>query len=155
MTEANMYPSASGLDDLFKRAGIANPLAERLTTKVLDETHRWPIKVYVAGKFEDQARLRQWAMDQERELGWQIVSSWLWELGTREECREAGLESQIAKHDLDEVKDCDVFVLDTQSPTETGGREVELGYALAHGKIVLRRGPVWNIFHTLLLELEV
>ena len=129
--------------------------ADRVTDRALDKTHQWPVRVYIAGRYEDQAELRQFALDQERELGWKIVSRWLWSPLTREQCKEAGLELQEAQLDLDEIEKCDVMIVDTHNTTETGGREVEIGYAMRAGKIVLRRGPVRNIFHHLLPEIEL
>ena len=132
-----------------------NPLAERLLPRPPMNYGKRQCKVYIAGRYEDQPRLRQFALDMEREQGWQTVASWLWSPETREQAREMGTEDGAARQDLTEIRQCDVLILDTLTPTETGGRDFEAGFAMALGKIVLRRGPSWNIFHTLLPEVEL
>lgn len=51
--------------------------------------------------------------------------------------------------DLDDISDCDVFVTFGQYPGSyyTGGRHVELGFALGLGLTCLLVGPPENVFH--------
>lgn len=57
-----------------------------------------------------------------------------------------------AAHDLDQIDKADVFIALTEppyTPHTSGGRHVELGYALAKGKDVLVIGQYENIFQLL------
>ena len=114
------------------------------------------LKVYVAGRYEDQADLRQFALDLEREMGWLVISSWLWSPATRADIdQDEVLAAETARACLTEIRHCDMVILDTGTPTQTGGREFEAGFAHALGKIVVCRGPARNIFHTLLPEVHL
>ncbi|MCP4601697.1 MAG: hypothetical protein GY847_14480 [Proteobacteria bacterium] len=89
----------------------------------------------------------------------EVVSRWVFqeneELET--ELRQDGLEAhpnvcnQIARDDLDDIQQCDMFVMFTDGPDQTsyGGRHVEMGFALALRKPVLICGPIENVFQML------
>src|SRR3990167_6917879 len=54
----------------------------------------------------------------------------------------------IAERDRTQVLECDIFIIDTQDVSETGGRECELGMALMAIKpYIFRIGPIRNVFH--------
>ena len=59
-----------------------------------------------------------------------------------------------AKGDFQDIDACDVFILSDDGYPSTGGRNVELGYALAQGKHIIRVGPSSNIFADALCDDE-
>ena len=114
------------------------------------------ITIYIASKFLSRSRLlpiRQQLISE----GFEVLSTWMIadpdmptsdtaifdSLGDcLEDCKV------MAIRDFNEVRRSDVFVIDTNDVSATGGREVELGYAKAqHGMECLRVGPIRNVFH--------
>lgn len=120
-----------------------------------------PIKrIYIAGAFEDKSFLR-FRRDEIEAIGHVVTSSWLDEtLSTN-----PGLAARyvtdvitpeaaraIAVRDLSEVHASDVLLIDTNGTNVRMGREVEFGYALAHGEQTIQTvivGPRRNVFHEL------
>ena len=105
------------------------------------------MSIYIAGKYPAQARLRA-IRDRFRRLGYIVTSSWLDEKATDENASEELMYAN-ALRDLQEVRRCEVFILDTLDESVTGGREVELGEALSLTKDLILVGPKRNIFHYL------
>jgi nucleoside 2-deoxyribosyltransferase len=108
------------------------------------------LKIYVASFFDDRERLRLeaqklWAK------GHEVVSSWLNEVSRPEHMSKEDFWRKLALKDIAEVKSANLVILDTVNETPRGGREVELGYALAQhqDKSVFLVGPVRNVFHTI------
>lgn len=128
------------------------------------------MKIYLAGPFRCKNELKPYA-DKIRKLGHEIVSTWL-ESG--EDWTQEDNDGEFyANKDLQEIKECEVFVLYNPPNEEvvtrlafalqvydktplkvlrnsgvTGGKDVEFGYALALGKRVIgisESGPV-NVF---------
>lgn len=60
-------------------------------------------------------------------------------------------KKKLALKDLAEIKSADLFVLDTEVPSERGGKEVEMGFALGQfqSKLIYIVGPLRNVFHYL------
>lgn len=114
--------------------------------------------IYIAGKYTSQARLRE-MRGKLRELGYQCESSWLDEVATDENASEKKM-IENARRDIKEVTEADVLIIDTLDESTTGGREVELGIALATpisglppqydlNTTINLVGPRRNIFHHL------
>ena len=108
--------------------------------------------IYIAGKYTAKERLLDRRNDLRR-LGYTVLSTWMDQpetdyvfLGNTEEEREARKHAE-AERDIAEVMRADVLVIDTFDESNTGGREVELGMALAVGSVLIRIGPERNIFH--------
>jgi hypothetical protein len=102
------------------------------------------MKVYIAAPWEEQPRGKLLAFALER-AGLVVTSRWL------EASRET-LTDEWATNCLHDVAGADVLVAynpETWARTGTGGRHVELGFALALGKLVLVVGARTNIFHHL------
>lgn len=101
------------------------------------------MKIYVASPYEliDKARgVSQYLESQ----GIEVTSRWL--------AGENGDKSLWAQNDLDDVARADLLL--ALNPEEyrnkgTGGRHVELGYALALGKQIVLVGVRTNVFHHL------
>lgn len=115
------------------------PYLELLTTN--PTTSKKKPKIYLAGKFSAQERLRE-IETQYINAGYEVVSSWLHE--------PPGLDvMEYAYIDLIDLSKATLLILDTLDVSETGGRETELGFALAKGITVYRVGPQRHIFHSL------
>jgi nucleoside 2-deoxyribosyltransferase len=76
-------------------------------------------------------------------IGWKIVARWVFG-------GEEGLtRTDIALLDLEDVDKADAIILFTEpygSPQTGGGRFVEFGYALGHGKTCIIVGEYENVF---------
>ena len=118
------------------------------------------ITIYIASKFHSRSRLlpiRQHLIYE----GFNVLSTWMVKdadmptddsaiFDSLGDCLE---DSKImAIRDFQEVSKADVFIIDTNDTSTTGGREVELGYAKAEGVECLRVGPLRNVFHALVDE---
>lgn len=107
--------------------------------------------IYIAGKYTAQARLRE-MRDKFRKAGFNVSSFWLDEVETDASASPEKMEEN-ALRDVKEVKVCSTFILDTLDESATGGREVELGLALANKNAdVILVGPRRNVFHHLIGE---
>lgn len=104
-------------------------------------------KFYLAGKYTAKDRLRQFRDMIIERTGWTCTSRWLDHNLVEAEVDEQGLIEE-ARKDVEDVLDCDIFILDTEDVSETGGREVELGIASGFADIIVV-GPIRNIFHRL------
>ena len=113
-------------------------------------------KIYIAGWFGSQARLK---IEQDKLiwLGHIIVSSWLQEKTadpTKITTYDLLPDSNqlLAAKDFWEIDESDLFIIDTIDVSDRGGREVELGYAIARKIPVVLIGPKRNVFHYLLRD---
>ena len=101
--------------------------------------------VYIAAPFElrkEAIRVKWWLIKKRKYV---VTSSWL-----REDC--IGVDDEHARLDLSDVARADILL--ALNPIEfankgTGGRHVELGYALALGKQIVLVGVRTNVFHHL------
>ena len=109
------------------------------------------MKIYLASNFASQDRMKRVRRELER-FGHQVVSTWLNEDGAQSYELHPSKGPGYALRDRQEVEDCDLLVIDTLAESYTGGREVELGIALAKFKRTWRVGPARNIFHTIVQE---
>ncbi len=102
------------------------------------------MKVYIAARYKKRMELLQFSHKLEAR-GHIITSRWLQGKHDHEE------DVVCAKHDFEDVKECDVIISFTEEPrTATrGGRHVELGLALAWGKTCIVVGPREHVFHSL------
>ena len=108
------------------------------------------MKLYIASFFDTRQRLRPYA-EQLWHKGHEIVSSWLNETAKPAHMSKDEFWKKLAIKDLAEIKQADLLIIDTVDITPRGGREVELGFALAHfqTKSTWLVGPVRNVFHEL------
>jgi hypothetical protein len=126
------------------------------------QIHHCPrgITIYIASKFYSRVRLLP-IRQQLISLGFNVLSTWM--------VKDADMPSDdssifdslgdnledskiMAIRDFQEVGAADVFIIDTQDLSSTGGREVEFGYAKGEGNECLRVGPMRNVFHALVDE---
>ena len=92
------------------------------------------MKIYIAGSFKSQSRLRP-IRDKFWKTGHEVIGSWLDEGAMPEGVTPAMYDKQLATKDLAELKAADCIILDLIDPSTTGGRMVEWGYALGHAKL--------------------
>jgi hypothetical protein len=104
------------------------------------------VKVYVAGFFDSQARLKETAL-RLADLGYEITSTWLDEVPTPDP--DEHYLNMCAIRDLEDIKRSDAVILDTQDINPRGGREVEWGVALTRMIPRYIVGPSRNVFHRL------
>ncbi len=100
--------------------------------------------VFIAAKFETRGEIKLVREDL-RAMGYTVVCRWLDESGDG----YPGDEYWQSRSDIDwdDTAEAGIFVLDTRTVSNTGGREVELGRALACGKEVFLVGPRRNVHH--------
>jgi hypothetical protein len=58
-------------------------------------------------------------------------------------------ESSAANYcrvDLDDIDRAEIFIMFTDTPSTSGGRHTELGYAIARERVIFIVGPRENIF---------
>lgn len=108
------------------------------------------MRIYVASFFDTRARLRPHA-DTLWHRGYEVVSSWLNEITKPSHMTTEEFWRKLARKDLAEIQSADLVIVDTLDVTPRGGREVEMGYALARHQAtsVWLVGPVRNVFHEL------
>lgn len=109
------------------------------------------MKIYFAGRYRDAAVFRHMG-DGLREMGHQIVSSWIYtnrRAGRNFEDISDEEKATIAQEDVDDVLSCDVLVL-LSSDGGRGGKHVEFGIAIGAGKRICVLGQKQNVFHWLL-----
>jgi len=153
------------------RSALADAVLEILTLGYHGPTHR-PLslvtnprpmrRVFIAGKWEAQARLRDIRDQlQHRRLG-QVFSSWLdedfggyWD-STPLHRFESSYRNDLDVRFVSETRTPGgLFLLDTQEPPgETGAREVELGLALSLGLEAWVVGQRRNIYHERLPQFD-
>lgn len=104
------------------------------------------MKIYLAACFEQQAEIRDKAVELERLLI-TCTSRWRFEDGTLPPTPEH--LHNCATMDLEDIHKADYFVCLTNQTSQRGGKHVELGYALAISKPVMIVGRRENIFHSL------
>ncbi len=108
---------------------------------------------YIAGKFSAQERLRAERARIVADGTGRVTSSWL---ADHNDTPDAAVHCPVehVDRDLREIRQSHLVIVDTFDESTTGGREVEIGYALALGREVWRVGPQRNVFHQLLPAFE-
>lgn len=106
-------------------------------------------RIYIAGKFDAQARLRA-ERDRIHAAGLGlVVGSWLEEEKNPPGELTVAQEMEYATRDHWEVAESDLLILDTFDDNPRGGREVEYGMARALNIDTWIVGPRRNVFHQL------
>jgi hypothetical protein len=106
-------------------------------------------KVYISGSYQERERLQDYARAL---VSRGIISVARW-LDGRGENLSRDAQAQM---DLEDIRECDILVHfapeNVGAKYTTGGRHVELGYAIAFGKAVIHVGESENVFHDLSIE---
>jgi len=105
--------------------------------------------IYVAGTFTDRDRIKYF-LPRIKEAGHHVTSTWFEEsVSAYNGVPFEEWEASLAKKDLTELLGSELLILDTFSHSSTGGKDVELGWALCAGIPVWIVGPIYSIFHRL------
>ena len=119
-----------------------------------------PYSIYIASKFHSRYRLRP-VKKELQELGYKVLSKWMdpdvnVDISSDNDSLGANIDESIAeaKRDCLEIGNSDIFIIDTQDESSTGGREVELGMAIIAVCKIFRIGPIRNVFHAMLTEFK-
>ena len=108
------------------------------------------MKIYISGSFASRLELRP-IRDQLWHMGHEITGTWLDEVAKPENMTQDEFYRKLGMKDLAEVNEADLIIVDLNKPSTSGGRDVELGYALgryAAKQIYLVGTPV-SVFHQL------
>lgn len=113
------------------------------------------MKIYIASKFSSRYRLRPIKFKL-KQLGFEVLSDWI-DNNPLDDTLGGDYDSignhpaashDIAERDRAQVIECDIFIIDTQDISSSGGRECELGMAImARKTYIFRIGPIRNVFH--------
>lgn len=107
------------------------------------------MKIYVASFFDTRSRLSG-PVAELNEMGHQVISRWLQErTGAAYNTSSEPYLLGCAVVDIEDIRQAEAFIIDTIDETPRGGREVELGLALARGIPTFLVGPRRNVFHRL------
>lgn len=101
------------------------------------------MKIYLSAAWYRREEMQQFRVRLQGE-GFDVKSRWL------DEGAIGLAHSEAAEIDLDDISDCDVFVTfteDSRSHYFSGGRHVELGFAIGLGLKVYVAGAPENVFH--------
>lgn len=123
------------------------------------------MKLYLAAPYSARNHLREVAEDLASK-GHDVTSRWLWDNHEIKPESEGAAWAQsrqyIAQHvmqDLEDVEEADALVMFTgawvaktwpslaDTALHSGGRHVEMGYAIAKGKAIIVMGSPENVFH--------
>lgn len=86
------------------------------------------------------------------DLGHNVISTWLDEDDAQSYELHPARGPGYALRDRGEIEASNMLIIDTIEESSSGGREVELGLALAGFKRTWRVGPARNIFHTIVQQ---
>ena len=120
---------------------------EKLSTAVYSETTNSSFGVYLAAPFQRKAEIAEVAREL-RGMKYSVVSTWH---DRAEPANYTFLDArQWAVEELFEIEQAYLLVVFTGGTGPmTGGKDVELGYAMGKGIRTCRVGPRVNIFHSL------
>lgn len=110
------------------------------------------MRCYLAARFARRGELRGYALELIRR-GYPVVSDWLYHPRDDDADLAHDEAAMAAEADLAHVAAADALIAftepsgdDAPAGASRGGRHVELGYALARGKLVFVVGPAENVF---------
>ena len=106
--------------------------------------------IYVAGKITARKRLLEASQNFDLRQYGRIRASWL--VNEEDDDPTSSQKLMYAIRDQEEIMTADLLILDTLDVSETGGREVEWGMAIAQMAKRWLVGPVRNVFHELANE---
>jgi hypothetical protein len=108
------------------------------------------MRIYLAAPFRKRLEIREIA-DKLWSAGFDIVSTWIHEATRPEGMTHQDFFFKLGLKDLNEISAADMLILDAREQSETGGKEVEFGFALGsyHRKLIVIVGEPRNPFHEL------
>lgn len=116
------------------------------------------MNVYIAAKFQNQEEAKKLAALLHTK-GHEVKARWIWQKPLYGD-PDSKVLHDLATRDLEDIRSTDAFIIipdaipvegahATHDGPDSGGRHVEMGYALAHHKPVFVLGVKNNIFHWL------
>jgi nucleoside 2-deoxyribosyltransferase len=108
----------------------------------------WRMKIYLAGRYDRRVELLGYA----GQLGRRHLSTARWLTGAHEGATDPETLLRCAKEDMEDIERSDVLVVFTEDPSvgqTSGGRHVEMGFAMGIDVDVVVVGPIENVFHHL------
>jgi nucleoside 2-deoxyribosyltransferase len=107
------------------------------------------MRIYLASNWGSKKRISA-LRDQIQLLGHTICSNWLDEDSDQNfEGIDNAQRQEYACRALGEILTSDLLILDTVDASPSGGREIEMGFAVGQGVPVWVVGPERNIFHSI------
>lgn len=114
------------------------------------------MKIYLAARYDQHPLMRDYATRLEA-AGHHVTSRWIRAHAddAPDGCTVALINAEpdscapFAEEDFQDIREADTVVCFTEWPSSTGGRHVEVGYALGLGLRVVVVGPREHIFHAL------
>ena len=102
------------------------------------------MKIYLAASYRRRGTMKKIAA-KARRMGHEVVSRWI---DGDTEAKEFKRKTRVSEaiQDLCDIIRCKLLIY-FSSKGGRGGKDVELGYALANGKMVWMVGKLRNIFH--------
>jgi nucleoside 2-deoxyribosyltransferase len=107
--------------------------------------------VYLAAGYDQQERMRGYRKIMEDRRNFIITSRWI-DVKESNPMQDAAIaaDQELAANrcrvDLDDIDRAEIFVMFTDTPSTSGGRHTELGYAIARERVIFIVGPRENIF---------
>lgn len=98
------------------------------------------MKIYTAATFSQQDRIRH-MKEQLFKQGHSVLSTWLNEQIKPDGMTDEQFGKKMANKDLQEIAEADCFILDLEFPSQTMGKMVETGFALAKHKLFYAVAP--------------
>jgi nucleoside 2-deoxyribosyltransferase len=110
------------------------------------------MKIYVASFFDTRERLLP-IVEQIKAIGHSVTSSWLKEPKASTYANVTdGYRLACAIQDMTDIREASLVIIDTNDLSPRGGREFEMGYAIARGIPCMIVGPNRTVFHRLALH---
>lgn len=112
-------------------------------------------RIYIAGSFNGAPRIYEEAEVLE-EKGHTITGVWFQPHDPIEKIWDSNFGGRVAEvmalRDFNGIDRADLMIIDTLEESSSGGRNVELGYALAKSKRIILIGEPTTIFYSLVKE---
>lgn len=106
------------------------------------------MRIYLASNWDSKKRMAGLRDQIEATTSHNVCARWLDEQSNQNfQELEPDMAALNAYRDLGEICTVDLLIIDTAEESNTGGREVEYGFALGAGRPVWVVGPDRNIFH--------
>jgi nucleoside 2-deoxyribosyltransferase len=113
------------------------------------------MNIYVAASFNSVTRIQD-EVEALEERGHTVTGVWFQGHDPIEKIWDGNFGGRIAEvmslRDLNAIDRAELMIIDTLDPSSSGGRNVELGYALAKSKRIILIGEPTTIFFALIRE---
>ena len=106
---------------------------------------------YLAAGYDQKERMRGYRAQLQATGDITVTSRWLDEaeekpLQDAEISKDPETAMRYGEMDFEDIDKAEIFVMFTDTPSTSGGRHTELGYAIARCKVIVIVGPQENVF---------